>query len=589
VVLIAVGATSTVNAQTDLQARLALRPLTTGDLTAYKLPTGTQLSPGLTTVAIGAPAYLEAQVNIALAPSDITGVTWTLNTKPNGSTAGIVESPLGKNVPVYEPSDRLVTQAAGRALLRPDVNGVYSVSATITTRTGAPVTVAQTIVAASYVGIQACARCHSGGLAAPMTASWSKTAHAEIFKDELTGAAGNTSYASTCFGCHTVGYDLNNTADSGGFDKVAAKLGWTPPATSVPANWDNLPDALKNVANIQCENCHGPGSEHAKSGGTPYAISKAKDTGTCGVCHDAPTHHIKIGEWNNSVHAVTTRDPSGAGRETCVGCHTANGFIGRMTGAKTVDTTFAAINCQTCHEPHGQTNPSSAAHLVRTRTPVTLADGTKISNAGEGALCMSCHQSRQNAQVYATTTAGSSHYGPHDGPQADMLEGANGFTYGKFIPSSAHAFVAKDTCVACHMQATATTDAAFLNAGGHTFKMGFTPTGSDKPVQLVAACQGCHGPEVTTFNFRLFDYNEDDKIEGVQDEVQGLLDQLSTMLPPVGQPKTALNIDATWTRPQLQAAYNWLFVNNDGSKGVHNTAYAVGLLKASIDDLNAKK
>jgi hypothetical protein len=139
------------------------------------------------------------------------------------------------------------------------------------------------------------------------------------------------------------------------------------------------------------------------------------------------------------------------------------------------------------------------------------------------------------------------------------------------------------------MQATVATDPAFLQAGGHTFKVGFTPAGSSTPVQLVAACQGCHGPEVTTFNFPLLDYNGDGKIDGVQTEVQELLDQLSAMLPPVGQPKTALTINATWTQPQLEAAYNWLFVTNDGSRGIHNTAYAVGLIKASIDDLNSRK
>ena len=40
-----------------------------------------------------------------------------------------------------------------------------------------------------------------------------------------------------------------------------------------------------------------------------------------------------------------------------------------------------------------------------------------------------------------------------------------------------------------------------------------------------------------------------------------------------------------WTRPQLRAAYNYLFVVEDGSYGVHNLSYAVGLLKASIADL----
>jgi hypothetical protein len=41
-----------------------------------------------------------------------------------------------------------------------------------------------------------------------------------------------------------------------------------------------------------------------------------------------------------------------------------------------------------------------------------------------------------------------------------------------------------------------------------------------------------------------------------------------------------------WPVKFLEASYNWQFVNNDLSKGVHNAAYAVGLLKASIADLS---
>ena len=35
----------------------------------------------------------------------------------------------------------------------------------------------------------------------------------------------------------------------------------------------------------------------------------------------------------------------------------------------------------------------------------------------------------------------------------------------------------------------------------------------------------------------------------------------------------------------MRAAYNYRFVQKDGSRGVHNVAFAVGLLKASIADL----
>jgi hypothetical protein len=163
-----------------------------------------------------------------------------------------------------------------------------------------------------------------------------------------------------------------------------------------------------------------------------------------------------------------------------------------------------------------------------------------------------------------------------------MLAGTNGFTYGRTIPSSAHIFAIENTCVACHMQAVEPAEKTFLKAGGHTFNAG-AEDGSD----LVAACRNCHGPRLESFNFALLDYNGDGKIEGVQTEVQHLLDELALLLPPVGKSKSSLAIDASWTRPQLTAAYNWLFVSEDGSLGIHNTAYTVGLLKATIADLKA--
>jgi hypothetical protein len=373
---------------------------------------------------------------------------------------------------------------------------------------------------------------------------------------------------------------------NGGFDDVAKQLNWSFPSKVQPGNWDAVPDALKNVANIQCENCHGPGSVHI-TGAFEIGLSVNFGSGVCAQCHDAPTHHIKSAEWNNSRHAVVTRDPSGPGREGCVGCHTGLGFVARTKSANP-DTTYTPINCQTCHEPHGITNPAGNSHQIRVAT-VTLADGTKVTDAGLGALCMNCHQSRQKAATYAATAAASSRFGPHHGPQADMLKGTNGFTYGKTIASSPHSSAVPDTCVTCHMQTVDAKSPAFLQAGGHTFKPSWSGDGSNPPQQLVGACQNCHGQTLTTFNFQVSDYDGDGKVDGVQTEVQHLLDKLSSLLPPVGQPKTALTIDSTWTRPQLEAAYNWQFVANDGSKGVHNTAYAVGLLKASIADVTAHK
>ncbi len=586
VALMGVAATATLSAQTVMAPRLVVRALTPDDIAIYKLPSTTQVSGGLETVGLGEPLYLEVQIDISIPASQIAGVIWSITDKPSGSTASLTASPLGSNVPIAEPSDRLAYQVAGRQLLRPDVHGMYVVSAVVTAGSSGTASLAQTFIAGTYVGIAACSKCHSGGLATVMVPSWQTTAHASIFTSVINGTAiaGYTESAE-CAPCHTVGYDPNSTVNNGGFLSLATQLNWAFPATGQPGNFAAMPASLQNLANIQCENCHGAGSEHANYGGALNAISVQTNTGGCNQCHDDPPYHPQGAEWNNSVHAVTTTDP--AGNATCVGCHTGTGFIARMSGQTITDTSYHPIDCYTCHEPHGLTTPTTATHLIRNMQSATLADGTKVTTAGEGILCMQCHQSRLAASA-VPSTAGSAHFGPHEGPQADMLMGTNGFTYGQSIPSSAHQYVVTNTCIGCHMQTVASTDPAFLNAGDHTFSTTYSPTG--KPAEdLVAACQACHGPEVTTFNFPLFDYVGNGNIQGVQTEMQELLDELSAMLPPNNSPKTSLSIDSTWTTPQLEAAYNWLFVTNDGSKGIHNMAYAVGLIKGSIANLQANK
>jgi hypothetical protein len=189
-------------------------------------------------------------------------------------------------------------------------------------------------------------------------------------------------------------------------------------------------------------------------------------------------------------------------------------------------------------------------------------------------------------------------FGVHDSPQGDMLEGVNAVTYGKAIPSSPHANVVSNTCVGCHMQAVASTDAAFLKAGDHTFKISYLVTNNSvvTEVPMTAACAQCHG-KLDDFNFPTADYNGDGVIEGVQTEVQHLLDKLSTLLPPSGyqsnpnnyagdgKVKTSASFYTNMPAKFLKAGYNFQFVTADGSLGVHNAAYTVGLLKASIGDL----
>ena len=620
-----------------LNARLIARPLTPGDLTRSGLPSSMEYSGGLNTVGVGTPVYLEADVSISVPASTITNVTFAITQKPIGSLAVIsnapvgtnvgmfqTNSPLGTNLGIYEPADKLLYQVAGRAVLRPDLTTAgrpYIVTATISTTTNGTTNVTFSINAGTYLGAGYCSFCHGPGGGAPEKVPiWETTEHASIFTQGINGALG--SYSVSCLKCHTVGYDTNaSSLADGGFYAVSQAEGWVFPTVLTNSNWAsmqaNFPD-VANLANIQCENCHGPASEHAYAFGNtnapdwPRLTVTTNSSGDCNQCHDAPTHHVYGTQWYASSHAVTTTIPTGSGRDQCVMCHTAIGFVtrinntisnslagGTITNFAPTNTAYAAINCQACHEPHGGTVPTNNPHLIRTLASVTFGDGTVVTNAGEGELCMECHHSRDggatnNVVQYAlgnATWAGGSSFGPHDGPQGDMIEAVNAITYGLTIPSSAHRMSVSNVCVGCHMQTIASTDPGYLLSGEHTFEMKYfvTNSGVVTEVDQVAVCNQCHGG-ITSFNFPVEDYANTGVIQGVQTEVQILLNQLSQLLPNSsgvvdGTVKTSLSVKTNWTKAQLQAAYNWQFVANDGSLGVHNAPFATGLLKASIANL----
>jgi len=625
VLLMTVVTVTTVRAAAPaLQGQMTLRPLTPTEKITYGL-TSAQGASGLTTVGVGQPAYLEALVNNAVPNADITNVTWVLTAKPSGSAAALEVSPLGPNVPTFKVADRInqagapvfkVAGAAGRTMLRPDVTGQYTVTATIRTASSGSTNLSQTITAGTYVGINTCALCHSGGVQAPeIFSEWSQTAHATIFSQSIDGLESDYQSASSILR-HTLGYDTNAAAVNGGFDDVAKTNGWTFPNVLIAGNWSTSSPAIKNLANIQCEHCHGAGSEHAigelfapHSPSAKAAIAVSYIAGNCAQCHDnlqqGTSAELKYTEWSGSLHAHPTRTPSGPGRDQCVRCHTAPGFRNFIENAGTTNTyltntVYEAITCATCHDPHDATNP----HQLRAAHSYTLPEGTTVTNVGLGAICMECHHSRNGEantnivkyKLGLPTWAGGSSFGPHDSTAGDMVEGVNAITYGKVIPSGSHSAVIPNVCVGCHMQPVATTDPAFGQAGGHTYSMTYKVIsgGITNTVDKVDVCIKCHGP-IEGFNFARKDYDGDGVIDGVQTEVQHLLDKLSRLLPNStyradgnyvgdGLVKTP-SVKTNWPVRFLQGAWNWQFVNVEGSKGVHNAPFAIGVLKASIADL----
>ncbi len=164
-----------------------------------------------------------------------------------------------------------------------------------------------------------------------------------------------------------------------------------------------------------------------------------------------------------------------------------------------------------------------------------------------------------------------------------MLAGTNAITFGQNITTSPHIVVTQDACVTCHMfPEGADSLGNVILVGSHTFSM-TDPNGNDN----VAACAPCHGNFGSEFSDKKYyvngnaDLDGDGVANGLQIEIQGLLDTLANHLPPLNS--SNVTVDSSYTLAQAQAAYDYIMVNSDGSLGIHNPAFAYGILKASLN------
>ncbi len=518
-------------------------------------------STGLTVVGNGELVYL-----LATADSAFTTVAWSIASQPSGSTTTL------------DSTDKT------RTTFRPDVVGDYSVQLDVL-----GVTTSVVITAAEYVGVGTvggatpvsfpdgqCGTCHAGN-----TATWMETGHSTMFELAIDGLK-SSHYGEGCIDCHTVGYDT--TAVNGGFDDVQADLGWVFPDTLKVGVWDDVVSnfsALAAKSNIQCENCHGPGSLHK---GDVSKIDISLDEGTCGRCHEDGHYHRRNTMWKASGHGTGTSFARGTST-SCAPCHSGWGFIAKVDPASDLEqkTGNQNVSCAVCHDPHATKTPGAVGdamdHQIRDQDEVTLGDGTVITKGGTGKLCMNCHIGRREAITYAQDP--HRHFGPHHSNQADMLFGANTITWGMVVPSSTHKDALKNVCVDCHMFATpADGEPGRDKIGDHSWAMSVDVEGVE--VQNVAACVRCHG-DIEEYNDIVVtkDYDGDGTIEGYQDELDGQMEIVAMLLPPVDSPDVQDDPDDSYTRVQLNALFNYHYIHDDASHGAHNFRFAMGLMKLS--------
>jgi hypothetical protein len=563
------------------RAKIVNEAVTPHSVTTLGLPTNS-VSTGLDIVANQTYVYLSA-LNIGNADT-IQTATFSILSKPAGSTT------------------TLTTFGPKWVYFKPDVKGEYNIGLNIVTATGTHDTTRK-IIAADFVGVgnfegvagnfPKCMTCHSSSPKfADIFNRWKVSGHANIFKSQIT--TGAAYYSTSCMKCHTTGYDHNVTAANGGFDDVAATLGWVWQGPPNAGKWDSLKtthSGLVNLATIGCESCHGPGSEHS-AGGIVSKIQISNQSGVCAQCHDEPWRHNKVAEWENSLHAEAIWSSSFAqatgqnnNLQNCIRCHDGKGYINFTKGLTTNTTGMVAasqqkIGCSTCHDPHGNSNTASLRN-----TPAgsdTLANGYQYTLGGLGKTCMNCHKARRDNATYVQTNVTSAHWGTHHSVQSDVLLGENAANFGTPFISNAHKFAVGDACVTCHMVATPDTGNVNRNiVGGHSFKLHNEATGYDH----TAACTNCHGPRANfnTAFMAVADHDGDGTVESVRQEIAGLETLLRVWLPPVGLDSISWSMIGTNNNLNEKKAYfNYQLIAYDGSGGMHNSKFAIDVLTKSI-------
>ena len=146
-------------------------------------------------------------------------------------------------------------------ILKPDVKGLYTITQT-TSGDSFDIEAGEWAGAITGVGADGlpdaskCTMCHNDSIAPDKFTEWRATGHAAIFTRNITYSANH--WSTNCAGCHGVGY--NPDATNKGWDEAISQDNWQKPPVTPDAYKDMFTSApnTARMANVQCENCHGP-------------------------------------------------------------------------------------------------------------------------------------------------------------------------------------------------------------------------------------------------------------------------------------------------------------------------------------------
>ena len=334
----------------------------------------------------------------------------------------------------------------------------------------------------------------------------------------------------------------------------------------------------------------------------------------CGDCHNTDTDTTnyvwaKKYQWELSKHFYGGDFERNS--TPCSGCHTTEGYVQRMlrgnppytstawAGVVTTHIDASPPGCFACHSPH-----SNGDFRRRTEAPVTpyspLTTPIATLDFGKGNTCLSCHQPRSMSPLLPAKPAATdsltitnNRWYPHYGVQGMMLSGQAGFEFPgyTYTGNSAHSTlpaIKQEGCTVCHMADAA---AGSGIAGGHTMNVSYTNT-SGVLAWNTKGCltSGCHAtmPSVDDYISAASSLTGG---MGARKYIAASLDSLAKELVKKKYIDSTNTITATTSKPlkipvtKAGALYNFLFLEHDMSNGVHNTRYAVELVKSSLIEI----
>ena len=295
---------------------------------------------------------------------------------------------------------------------------------------------------------------------------------------------------------------------------------------------------------------------------------------TCLSCHSGNSMEEIQSQFTTSVHSAgaIAVDYAG-GRSYCAPCHSHEQFVQftELGGVKGDITNPSAWQCNTCHGLHEDFDGSD--YGLRVSGPVTAEyNGEPMDLIGNSNLCATCHQTRgpePNVDSPGETFyISSTHYGPHHGPQANVVLGV-GFAEVEGPASypdagSSYHYSEDASCVGCHM-------GEYGMGGGHSW------------IPNLAACEECHETEMD-------DYNYGGTQTATHDQLVELRDLLIDRGVVAGDEEEGFHpVVGTYPMLHAQAFFNWIGLDEDRSLGAHNPKYVNALLVNTVAALKAEE